>query len=237
MKIFLIGFLVFAEGFFGSSASVVMLEQNPPDGMVLIQAGEFLAGSDKANDEKPASKIFLDAFYIDSHEVTQKQYREVMGQHRNEFRGDDLPVEKVTWYEARDYCAKVGKRLPSEAEWEKAARGGNGNKFYWGDSPDDSYAWHWQNSDRKTHGVGQKKPNAYGLYDISGNIWEWTADLYSADYYQSRPTKNPKGSYDGKRRVLRGGSFMDIPEGLRVTRRFYDHPTSRFKNFGFRCAR
>jgi formylglycine-generating enzyme required for sulfatase activity len=237
MKHCLAVFYFFVFGFCHALTFAENSQINAPVGMVLIPAGDYLAGSNDATDEKPMRKIFLDSFYIDSYETTQKQFREVMGSHRNEFRGDDLPVEKVTWYEARDYCAKLGKRLPSEAEWEKAARGGNANKFYWGDTPDDAYAWHWQNSERKTHIVGQKKPNAYGLYDVSGNVWEWTGDLYAADYYQVRPQKNPKGPYDGKKRVLRGGSFMDIPDGLRITRRFYDYPTSRFKNFGFRCAR
>ena len=155
----------------------------------------------------------------------------------SEFRGENLPVDRVNWYQARDYCNEVGKRLPTEAEWEKSARYGSEAQYYWGEEADDSYAWHWGNSDRKTHPVGEKKPNKLGLYDIAGNVWEWTVDWYDQNYYQTRSSSNPKSPFNGKHRVLRGGSFMDKAGGLRVTRRNWDLPSSRFKNFGFRCAR
>ncbi len=96
----------------------------------------------------------------------------------SEFRGGSLPVDHVNWYQARDYCHESGKRLPTEAEWEKAARAMTGELFYWGPEPDDSFAWHWDNSKYKTHPVGEKKPNKYGLYDMSGNVAEWVADIY-----------------------------------------------------------
>jgi len=204
--------------------------------MVLIPAGEYISGSDEFNDERPQKKIFLDVFFIDKFEVTQKEFKQIMGKNPSEFRGEKLPVDHVNWYEARDYCNKLGKRLPTEAEWEKAARSGSAFKFYWGDKSDDSYAWHWDNSNHKTHLVGEKKPNNYGLYDISGNVWEWVLDWYDSKYYQSRSSNNPLSPFSGKHRVLRGGSFMDKPEGLRVTRRNWDLPEARFKNFGFRCV-
>ena len=204
--------------------------------MVLIPAGEYVSGSNKFNDERPKQKIFLDAFLIDKFEVTQKEFKHVMGRNPSEFRGENLPVDHVNWYESRDYCNKSGKRLPTEAEWEKAARSGTVSQFYWGAESEDSHAWHWENSNQKTHLVGQKKPNKYGLYDISGNVWEWVSDWYDSNYYQVRLLINPPSPFNGKHRVLRGGSFMDKPAGLRVTRRNWDLPAARFKNFGFRCV-
>ncbi len=221
----------------GSCLSISSGAENPgPSGMVLIPEGEYIAGSDDSADERPKREIYLDAFYIDKFEVTQKEFAQVMGSNPSEFRGEDLPVDHVSWYEARDYCDKSARRLPTEAEWEKAARSGTVSKFYWGTVQDDSYAWHWENSSRKTHPIGEKKPNGYGLYDISGNVWEWVADWYDSKYYQTRQSKNPLSPFNGKHRVLRGGSFMDKPEGLHVTRRNWDLPGVRFKNFGFRCV-
>ena len=205
--------------------------------MVLIPGGEYTSGSDGFNDERPKRKIFLSPFFIDKYEVTQKYFSKIFKKHSSEFRGENLPVDHVNWYQARDYCNESGKRLPTEAEWEKAARATTDELFYWGAEPDDSFAWHWDNSEKKTHPVGEKKPNKYGLYDMSGNVWEWTADWYGENYYQGRSSSNPKSPFNGKHRVLRGGSFMDKPEGLRVTRRNWDLPGARFKNFGFRCAR
>ncbi|HIF02498.1 MAG TPA: formylglycine-generating enzyme family protein, partial [Nitrospinaceae bacterium] len=182
-------------------------------------------------------KIYLDDFYVDKFEVTQKEFKKIMNFNPSEFRGGNLPVERVDWYQARDYCNKSGKRLPTEAEWEKSARSGSESKYYWGEEIDDSYAWHWDNSDRKTRIVGEKKPNKLGLYDTAGNVWEWTADWYDQNYYQNRSSKNPKSIFNGKHRVVRGGSFMDKAEGLRVTRRNWDLPSAKFKNFGFRCVK
>jgi len=212
------------------------LENSEQSKMVLIPAGEYISGSDEFNDERPKQTIFLDVFSIDKFEVTQKEFKQITGRNPSEFRGEKLPVDRVNWYEARDYCKKLGKRLPTEAEWEKAARSGTAFKFYWGAKPDDSYAWHWGNSNRKTHLIGGKRPNNYGLYDISGNVWEWVLDWYDPKYYHSRSSSNPPSPFSGKHRVLRGGSFMDRPEGLRVTRRNWDLPGARFKNFGFRCV-
>ncbi len=223
--IFMAGYLFFA----GSSVSISYSGDNPgPHGMVLIPAGAYIAGSDDSVDERPQRKIYLDAFYMDKFEVTQKEFMQVMKRNPSEFRGENLPADHVSWYEARDYCKGLGKRLPTEAEWEKAARSGTGS--------DDTHAWHWENSSRQTHPVGEKKPNGYGLYDISGNVWEWVADWYDPKYYQTRLSNNPPGPFNGKHRVLRGGSFMDKPSGLSVTRRNWDLPGARFKNFGFRCA-
>ena len=213
------------------------LGKSVPIGMVLVPAGSYIAGSDKYNDERPSREIHLDAFFIDRFEVTQEEFKEIMNFNPSEFRGESLPVDRVDWYQARDYCSKSGKRLPTEAEWEKSARSGSYSKYYWGEETDDSYAWHWDNSDRKTHPVGEKKPNKLGLYDTAGNVWEWTADWYDQNYYQNRSSRNPKSPFNGKHKVLRGGSFMDKVDGLRVTRRNWDLPSSKFKNFGFRCVK
>ena len=234
-------FLLFLGSFFLFSSISLRtppaLEKSNSIEMVIISAGSYISGSDKFNDERPRQDIFLDAFFIDRFEVTQKEFKKIMKINPSEFRGENFPVDRVNWYQARDYCNEVGKRLPTEAEWEKAARSGSGEKYYWGSKPDDSYAWHWDNSGRKTHPVGEKKPNRFGLYDMSGNVWEWTADWYDQNYYQNRSSSNPKSPFNGKHRVLRGGSFMDKADGLRVTRRNWDLPGARFKNFGFRCAR
>lgn len=236
-RIFLLllgSFFLFSKVFLQTS---VAIEKSAPIGMVLVPAGPYIAGSDKYNDERPSREIHLDAFFIDRFEVTQKQFKKIMSINPSELRGENLPVDRVDWYQARDYCNKIGKRLPTEAEWEKSARSGSTAQYYWGDNPDNSHAWHWDNSGRKTHPVGEKKPNKFGLYDIAGNVWEWVADWYDQSYYQNRSSSNPKSPFNGKHRVLRGGSFMDKAEGLRVTRRNWDLPSSKFKNFGFRCAR
>ncbi|MBI5748753.1 MAG: SUMF1/EgtB/PvdO family nonheme iron enzyme [Nitrospinae bacterium] len=185
--------------------------------MVLIPSGEFMAG-------EPGSLkgMVLSAFYIDKYEVTQRDFQQVMGNNPSRFTGcDNCPVERVTWNEANEYCGKVGKRLPTEWEWEKAAKAGTTTTYYWGESESmaDSYAWYGNNSGSKTHPVGQKKPNNYGLYDMAGNVWEWT----STDYNSSN-------------KVLRGGSWGSGPVLLRSSDRDRVEPTYRDGILGFRCA-
>ena len=206
------------------------------EAMILIPAGEFEMGSKAAEDET-IHTVHLPAFTIDTFEVTQEQFEAVMGNNPSDFHGKILPVEQVTWYEARDYCKKTGKRLPTEAEWEKAARGGTDTRYYWGDAIDGDYAWYWDNSKRHTHPIGTRKPNAFGLHDMSGNVWEWVADYYEDTYYQTSPKENPKGPFTSKYRVIRGGSWRDLPDFLRTTRRNYDLPAGRFNHIGFRCAK
>jgi formylglycine-generating enzyme required for sulfatase activity len=221
-------FLMLLAAFFGQAFA-------QPETMVLIPAGEFQMGSKAAEDESPHT-VHLSAYFIDKYEVTQEQFEKVMGSNPSDFHGKNLPVEQVTWYEARDYCKKVGKRLPIEAEWEKAARAGSSSVYSWGDVMDGDHAWYWDNSKRATHPVGSRKPNAYGLRDMSGNVWEWVADYYEDTYYQTSPKENPQGPFTSKYRVIRGGSWRDLPEVLRTTRRNYDLPAGRFNHIGFRCA-
>lgn len=206
-----------------------------PETMVLISAGEFKMGSKAAEDETPHT-VHLSAYFIDKYEVTQEQFEKVMGSNPSDFHGKNLPVEQVTWYEARDYCKKVGKRLPTEAEWEQAVRGKTNTRYFWGEAMDGDYAWYWDNSKRATHPVGSRKPNAFGLHDMSGNVWEWVADYYGDDYYASSPKENPPGLFTSKYRVIRGGSWRDLSDFLRTTRRNYDLPAGRYNHIGFRCA-
>jgi formylglycine-generating enzyme required for sulfatase activity len=204
--------------------------------MVSIPSGEFEMGSKAAEDETPHT-VHLSAFTIDKFEVTQEQFEKVMENNPSDFHGKNLPVEQVTWYEARDYCKAVGKRLPTEAEWEKAARGGTDTIYYWGNTINGDYSWYWENSKRTSHPVGTRKPNAFGLHDMFGNVWEWMADYYEDTYYSSGSKENPKGPFTSKYRVIRGGSWRDLPDFLRTTRRNYDLPAGRFNHIGFRCAK
>ncbi len=204
--------------------------------MVLIPAGEFQMGSKAAEDEIPHT-VHLSAYSIDKYEVTQEQFEKIMGNNPSDFHGEKLPVEQVTWYEARDYCKQVGKRLPTEAEWEKAARAGTSTRYFWGDAIDSGYAWYWDNSQRTTHPVGTRQPNAIELYDMSGNVWEWVADYYDDNYYPASPKANPAGPFTSKYRVIRGGSWRDLADVLRTTRRNYDLPVGRFNHIGFRCVK
>ncbi|MBI3585134.1 MAG: SUMF1/EgtB/PvdO family nonheme iron enzyme [Nitrospinae bacterium] len=186
--------------------------------MVLIPSGEFMAGV-------PGSLkgMVISEFYIDKYEVTQREYEQVMGKNPSIFKGSDRPVEQVTWFEADEYCRKVGKRLPTEWEWEKAAKAGTTTTYYWGESESmaDSYAWYYKNSDSKPHPVRQKKPNAYGLYDMAGNVWEWTASDYDGS---------------GKYKTLRVGSWYDDAGSVRPSLRISSAPADRYAAGGFRCA-
>lgn len=202
-----------------------------PSNMVRIPAGEFQMGSvDGDDDEKPTHRVYLDAFYIDVCEVTNEDYKRFMDAtghpapqywKDDRFNAPDQPAVGVSWYDAAAYCHWAGRRLPTEAEWEKAARGGlTGKKFPWGDSIDPSKANYGKKVGRTTP-VGTYPPNDYGLYDMAGNVWEWCMDEKDhVDY-----------------RVLRGGCWHN-PEGdLRVAHSNGDLPTNKNDLFGFRTAR
>jgi len=213
-------------------------KEQPPKGMALIPGGTFMMGSnDGESDEKPVHQVTVNGFYMDKTEVTQAEYERVMGTNPSYFKGcPDCPVEKVIWYDAKEYCDKVGKRLPTEAEWEYAARAGSTTKYYWGNGAPDAYAWYNGNSESKTHPVGQKQPNAWGLYDMSGNVWEWCSDWYDLDYSKSS-SQNPQGPSSGEYRVLRGGLWGNLPVILRSAVRYRFAPDSRLIVSGFRCVR
>jgi formylglycine-generating enzyme required for sulfatase activity len=170
-------------------------------------------------------------FWIGRTEVTQAAYKRVTKQNPSHFRGDNLPVEMVTWAEARAYCKAVQARLPTEAEWEYAGQGGE-DPVRPGALAD--VAWYAANSESKTHEVARKQPNGYGLYDMLGNVWEWTSDWYGA--YQSGPQVDPSGSLVGEAPILRGGSWVDGTRGMRTSLRGRLLEVSRDGNYGFRCV-
>jgi len=195
-------------------------------------------------DEAPVHPVTLSPFEILETEVTESQYLAATGVapscNLGAFEGgDDFPVECVTWHEASALCEKVGGRLPAEAEWEYAARGGTTTKYYCGGSPGclDEIAWSKSNSDGHKHEVGGKAPNAYGLYDILGNTFEWTADWYDSSYYSVSPQDNPEGPGSGSKRVFRGGSLYYDHDYLRVSYRNNVAPSYCDPFIGIRCAR
>ncbi|MCH8313191.1 MAG: SUMF1/EgtB/PvdO family nonheme iron enzyme [Nitrospinae bacterium] len=207
-------------------------------GMARISAGEFQMGAtDGEADEQPVHTVYLDAFYMDKHEVAQKDFEQTMAMNPAEFKGGDKPVDNITWDQARQYCQKVGKRLPTEAEWEKAARAGSSEKYFWGNSPGKDYGW-WnvEGSGYGSHPVGEKRPNKFGLFDMSGNLWEWVDDWFQQDYYKMSPKKNPKGPSAGKFKVLRGGNWEESADYVRSANRMKSSPEYQYNGFGFRCA-
>ena len=203
--------------------------------LVLIPAGEFLMGSpdsdkDADADEKPQHKVRITRpFYLGKYLVTQEQWEAVMGNNPSHFKGAKNPVENVSWNDCQQFLDKLNKRqgnpagkfvLPTEAQWEYACRAGSTTRYCFGDDASklDEYAWHGQNSGGKTHPVGEKKPNVWGLYDMHGNVWEWCQDWYDDDYYAKSPTDDPAGSATGSYRdptgpvtgpycVVRGGGW------------------------------
>ena len=225
-----------------------------PEGMAFIKGGCFTMGNDYAQeDEKPEHEVCLDDFYMDKHEVTQARFEKVTGYNPSKFIGPDLPVEQVNFIEVQEFLEKsAGQcRLPTEAEWEYAARGGADSRYYWGNMMDESYAWYEDNSEGTTHPVGQKLPNQYGLHDMMGNVWEWTHDWYEI-YYQIRNKNNPQGPEAGEHKVIRGGAFDSSAGALRITNRIWLHPKNRvfpkvttygqaineiYNYIGFRCAK
>ena len=223
-------------------------KQTPPRDMVLVEGGTFRMGSASGSDddEKPVHGITLSPFYIDAREVTVAQYRVFCTATGRAFPSapfwdwqDDHPIVNMSWDDASAYAQWAGKRLPTEAEWEYAARGGNKSRgfTYSGSNSPGDVAWHAGNSGGQTHPMGQKQPNELGLYDMSGNVWEWCADWYDGSSYSSSPANNPKGPTTGQYRVLRGGSWFNSRDLLRVADRNNDSPSDRSSDFGFRCAR
>ena len=210
--------------------------------MVFVQGGTFMMGSKKSKNEKPIHKVELDSFIICKYQVTQAIWKLIMGDNPSFHKGDNLPVEQVTWNDVSKFIQKLngktGKkyRLPTEAEWEFAARGGTlgqGHE-YSGNSNIDQVAWFKGNSNNKTQPVGHKSPNALGIYDMSGNVWEWCNDWYG--FYQNTSQTNPAGPNIGFRKVGRGGSFCDVEQSCRVYSRDYGDLNYRSKALGFRLA-
>jgi formylglycine-generating enzyme required for sulfatase activity len=196
-------------------------------------------GSNERDDEKPVHRVKITkGFWMGKYEVTQEQWEAVMGTNLSRFKGAQNPVESVSWNEVVEFCRKTGTRLPTEAEWEYACRAGTTTKYSSGDSDSDldGVAWYSGNSGNTTHPVGQKQPNAWGLYDMYGNVWEWCADWYAGSYYQNSTGNDPTGPPSGSVRVLRGGSWFSDPGGCRSAGRVWIYPGSRFSYIGFRVC-
>ncbi len=211
----------------------------------LIPAGSFQMGSrevDRPDNERPRHWVTLTKpFYMGVYEVTQEQYAKVTDLTPSYFKGQNLPVEMVSWEDAQEFCKKLSQleknmtyRLPSEAEWEYAARAGTQTAYYWGDGFDARYAWCDQNSGGKTQEVGTRQPNAWGLFDMSGNVWEWCED-WKAEYPTGEQV-DPKGVASGSRRVFRGGSWFIFPQRCRSAFRNYYPPDIRSNRLGFRVV-
>jgi formylglycine-generating enzyme required for sulfatase activity len=238
---------------------------NVPADMVRVSGGTFMMGSPgneanrQSNEEQ--HQVTVGSFLIGKYEVTQKEWIEVMGSNPSYFKGDNLPVEQVSWDEVIEYCNKrsvkeglmpaytvsgttvtwnrsaSGYRLPTEEEWEFAARGGSGAGYliYAGSNSVDSVGWYWDNSGSKTHPVGTKAANGLGLYDMSGNVWEWCWDWYGA--YSTSSVTDPMGASSGSYRVFRGGSWSFSGQYLRSAYRIYSTPSLRNFDIGFRLVR
>lgn len=218
--------------------------------MVYVSGGTFIMGatseqgSDAESNEKPAHSVTLSSFYICKYEVTQSLWRAVMGQNPSRFKGNNLPVDNVSWNDCQTFIARLnnltGKkfRLPTEAEWEYAARGGNrscGYKYSGSDTPSE-VAWYRGICDDKTHPVGSKNSNELGLYDMSGNVWEWCSDIYG--FYSSSSLTDPTGPSKalGGSRVRRGGSWGGNESVSRLSCRCGNAPDTNGSYFGLRLA-
>ncbi|MDP2984635.1 MAG: formylglycine-generating enzyme family protein [Candidatus Latescibacter sp.] len=235
--------------------------RGPEVKMVSIPAGSFSMG--KTGIAEPVHTVTLSAFSMSAYEITQGQFKTVIRSNMPYFKGlsnDNLPMEKVSWWEAIKYCnalnakaglqpcynegtgdcdfTKSGFRLPTEAEWEYACRGGTTTNYYTGDTESDlaRAGWYFSNSSNKSHPVGRKTPNAWGLYDMHGNAWEWCNDWYE-DYTSANNAINPTGALFGSNRIVRGGAWYSGGSVCRSAARAVNPPSGRLGNFGFRVVR
>ena len=214
---------------------------------VYIPSGSFEMGSNDGyyNEEKPVHRVTIsNGFYMGKYEVMQKEYEKVIGTNPSYFKNcPRCPVEQVSWEDAQDFIKKLNAknegtyRLPTEAEWEYAARGGTTTKWSFGNGESSLgvYAWYWENSGSKTHEVGMRQSNDFGLYDMHGNVWEWTQDWYGS--YESGNITDPTGASSGSNRVNRGGSWSDDAVHLRSANRSGNLPSYRYNDLGFRVVR
>ena len=213
--------------------------------LVLIHPGKYRMGGRNTDDEKPVHEVTISkAFYIGKYDVTQEQYKAVMKNDPSNFKGPKNPAERVTWDEAQTFCKNLSAtssttvRLPTEAEWEYACRAGSTTTYCFGDSEDGlaAYAWYSGNANDTTHPVGEKKPNAWGLYDMHWNVWNWCVDWYDANYYASSPKIDPPGPASGTEHVVRGGSWHHGVTSARSACRYHFAPELRHTLLGFRVV-
>ncbi len=230
------------------SGTVNAVLQEIASNMVYVSGGSFTMGctseqsDDYYGDEKPSHSVTVSSFYISKYEVTQKQWKSVVGSNPSSFKGDNLPVENVSWTSVQKFISKLNEltgkkyRLPTEAEWEFASRGGTkslGYK-YSGGNDIDAVAWYHGNSNSHSHSVGLKRSNELGLYDMSGNVLEWCSDWYAG--YSSFSQTNPQGPSTGSFCVFRGGCWIDYARSCRVSSRGFNDPGYNYYSLGFRLC-
>lgn len=222
--------------------------------MALVPAGEFIMGSSMGEaDEQPVHWVYVGTFFMDTYQVSVSQYARFLDATSQEAPPDwsimnrsqhqKRPIANVDWPEAKAYCTWAGKRLPTEAEWEKAARGTDGRTYPWGNEHPTKFFANVSRDNWNNHGAltavgtfeGGKSP--YGIYDMAGNVWEWVNDWYDPDYYKTSPSKNPTGPSMGESKVIRGGSWGSRPDALRSSNREIHSPSIRGLGTGFRCAK
>jgi len=254
-----------ARGSLGQNASLSTNSPGAPTEMVRIPEGRFQMGDAQEPDAKP-HPVTVSAFLMDKNLVTQEQYEKAMGDNPSRWKGANNPVEQVRWSDAVRFCNKrsekeglrpcydlktwkcdfnaAGYRLPTEAEWEYACRAGASTAYFFGDDPSKlgEYGWYDKNSGGHPRPVGQKQPNAWGLYDMCGNLWEWCNDFYKVDYYGESPLTDPKGPEGGPTKVVRGGAWRFSAERCRAGYRYNENPGYAdvcfgYDIYGFRCVR
>ena len=222
--------------------------------MTVVPAGEFVMGSVTGDaDEQPVRRVYLDTFFIDLYQVSVGQYAKFLEATSqaappdwsimNKSRHQNRPVVNVDWADANAYCIWAGKRMPTEAEWEKAARGTDGRTYPWGNELPTGFRANSMREKWSNHwvlmpvGMYEEGKSPYGLYDMAGNVWEWVSDWYASDYYASSPSQNPVGPSTGESKVIRGGSWGSGPKDLRSADRDTHVPSTRGLGTGFRCAK
>ena len=244
--------------------SAAAAEQAPPPpspGMVLIPAGEFQMGRAKTTvddekgmrplilrDDRPVHAVKLNAYWMDAKEVSHAEYAKFVASAghpapRHWMQGEmpperaDHPVYNVDWHDAKAYCEWAGKRLPTEAEWERAARGGlEGKEYPWGDEGVNPERARY-NTPLGPGPTGKLPKNGFGLHDMAGGVSEWTADWFDRTYYERSPAENPKGPEEGLYKIIRGGAWSDSPARLKVHFRNWVRPDQKTPNIGFRCVK
>jgi formylglycine-generating enzyme required for sulfatase activity len=253
----------YLDAVFSNAGAVVQEVRIAPANMVRINGGTFTMGSPASEPNRGSNetqhRVTVSGFSMGKYEVTQEEYEAVMGNNPSNFKGSKLPVECVSWYDAVEYCNRQsrkegltpaytingtnvtwnrsanGYRLPTEAEWEYACRAGTTTAYNTGASISDSTGWYWDNSGRKTHEVGKKPANAWGLYDMHGNVYEWCWDWYGD--YDRGSQMDPAGRSSGSYRVFRGGSWNGKAWGLRSALRYVSSPSVWISTHGFRLVR